>query len=271
MLIEGSERRFEYNKKLETDLSNPRYKLLLMDFHGTIVDRQLWTMAGLTRTWKDLYGIRPPINSFQTLLDRNGNTLRTHLVATLMDDERIDSSCKEDMEKLLPKRFNQLMKEIYMPMPGMRRVMRKLLDHSIEIAILTNGPQTDSIRNVMDSWGLSELNQQIYNGPVMNCKKPDPESVEFILKDFDRRGMTFSHEEVLVIGDQVDDTQVAFNAGVDSALIIRPIKEKIVDLKNPHPTYVVDNPFDLIDVVAGSIDRLYPQDSQITVQSPFFH
>jgi len=264
-------RLYEPNKKLEVDLSNPRYRLLLMDFHGTIADRQLWSLKGLTETWKSTFGYPAPRYAYRQTLMRENMTHRQHLQKVLDEDDRIDLPQKEEARGGLSRTFEQHMKDIYLPTPGMRKVMRSMLDAGINIAILTNGAQTADIQASLLRWGMPELVESVYNGPLMNCKKPDPRAVEYIVEDMYSQDQSFDYRDILMVGDQFDDTEVAVNAKIDSALMIRPVQTKTLPITYPHPSYVIDNPFDLMDIVAGHVEPLPAEDGEVTVHPPFFY
>lgn len=261
---------YEFNKKFEVDLTNPRYRFLLMDLHGTIADRQLWSLKGMTETWKSKFGFNAPVESYRNALHRGNMSYSEFLKNLLETDTRLLQYHRNENAETIGRTFDDLMKNIYIPMPGMRRVMKQFLDASIEIAILTNGPKTEVIQNHLVNWGFPELAERVFNGPTMQTKKPKREAVDYVFDVFTANGYEFDRSEALIVGDHMDDTAVALNAGIDSALIIRPIKTKQIHIEHPHPTYVVDNPFDLIDVVAGNVEPMPAEDGEVTVHAPFF-
>lgn len=260
----------EFNKKLEVDLNNPRYKFLLMDLHGTIADRQLWSLKGMTQSWKSTFGFNAPKDGYQQALRRGDKTYKQFLGELIEQDNRLEQNHRYESQTKIGKTFDTVMKNIYVPMPGMRRVIRRFIDSGIQIAILTNGPHTDVIKTHLDKWGFPELANNVYNGPVMNIKKPNPEAVHYVINDMDIQNQSITMDEILMIGDHFDDTQVAQNAGIDSALIIRPVVTKSIEIKDPYPTYVIDNPFDLMNVVAGNVEPLPKEQGEVIVHPPFF-
>jgi phosphoglycolate phosphatase-like HAD superfamily hydrolase len=241
-----------------------------MDIHGTMADRQLWSLNGITRTWKSLYGKPAAKDAYRKALHRNNQSFSSYLREVLNNDDRIDASVKEDTWPKLSSVFNEQMKTIYVPMPGMRRVMRIILDRGLDVAVLTNGSETEIIKQALIRWKLPELAENLYNGPRMNVKKPKAEAVHYVLNDLKTQGKNFEPHEVLMVGDQFDDTSVAHNAGIDSVLIIRPSVTRKVLLTHPHPTFAIDSPFPLLDIVVGNVEPLPKEDMEITLNPYFF-
>ncbi len=249
-------------ESVEVDLSDPRYRLLLFDFHGTLADRQLWPLRALYKSWIQTFGIPPHRDVSARALYRGDITYKQYLSQLLTNDQE---------KELLLRNFSQAMLHTYVPMPGMRAVMKRFIQAGISAAILTNGPKTEEIRGVLTRWGLPELSDCVYNGSVMQVKKPDPRAVTNIIDCFRSEGIDATEQNTLVIGDQFEDTQVAQNAGVDSVLMVRPLDSRAVYIEAPYPTYVVDNPFELVEIVAGKKTTLAEEDQTVFVQSPFFN
>lgn len=61
-------------------------------------------------------------------------------------DPRIEQSIKDRLREILNQKFEEQMRQINIPMPGMRRVMRKIINSGIQVAVISNGSQTESIR-----------------------------------------------------------------------------------------------------------------------------
>jgi hypothetical protein len=107
----------EYREKIETEIINPKYKLLLMDFHGTIADRQLWPLMGINRTWNSLFDRRAQREVYQNALTRRGKSYRVYLSEILDADPRIEQSIKDRSREILNQKFEEQMRQINIPMP----------------------------------------------------------------------------------------------------------------------------------------------------------
>ena len=90
--------------ELEVDLSSPKYKLVLFDFHGTIVDRQLWSLRGLHRTWLELFDSAAPKSAYHGLLSRNNMSIREYLTIVLEEDKNITTDAKLNAKDSLSKK-----------------------------------------------------------------------------------------------------------------------------------------------------------------------
>jgi len=74
-------------------------------------------------------------------------------------------------------------------------------------AILTNKPINPSLQ-IAEALGLAEFFSQIYGGNSFSTKKPDPQGIETLMKEFQ-----VAPGEVLMIGDSDIDTLTGRNVG----------------------------------------------------------
>ena len=163
------------------------------------------------------------------------------------------------------------MKHTYVPTPGMINVIKKFTGAGIYSAILTNSPKTQDVQDEIVRWGLPELSQHIFNGPLMGVKKPNPQAVTHVVEAYHSQDDTITQENVLLIGDHFDDTNAALHAQVDCVLMIRPNVSREIRIKSPHPSYIIDNPFDLVEIVAGKRQPLQKADHTVSINAPFFN
>ena len=163
------------------------------------------------------------------------------------------------------------MRKTHVPEPGIRSVIKKCTEAGIYSAILTNSPRTLNIRDEIKRWGLLELSQHIFNGPVMGVKKPNPLAIKQVIEAYRAQDDTIAPGNTLLIGDSFDDTSAAVRSKIDCVLIIRPSISKEIQIKEPHPSYIIDNPFYLVEIVAGKKQTLQKKDHKVFVNAPFFN
>lgn len=76
------------------------------------------------------------------------------------------------------------------------------------MAVLTNKPVVFS-KAILEGLGLARYFRFVYGGNSFASKKPDPEGVETLLRDF-----ASSPREAMMIGDSDVDVRTARNAGI---------------------------------------------------------
>jgi HAD superfamily hydrolase (TIGR01549 family) len=117
-------------------------------------------------------------------------------------------------------------------------------DLGLPLAVVSNN-QHETVEHVVDVFDLDGVFQTAYGrDPTLDGlrrKKPEPHYIERALSDL-------GVEEALYVGDSGVDVLAADAAGLDSAFVRRPHRERY-DLPAA-PTYEIDGLTDLLDVVA---------------------
>ena len=89
--------------------------------------------------------------------------------------------------------------------PGVREGLEMLKGHPM--AVLTNKPVRFS-QGILDGLGIAHCFRYVYGGNSFRTKKPDPEGVNVLLRDWAVRPF-----EAMMIGDSEVDVRTARNAG----------------------------------------------------------
>ena len=89
--------------------------------------------------------------------------------------------------------------------PGVREGLEQLKAHPM--AVLTNKPVRFS-QAILDGLGISHYFRYVYGGNSFPTKKPDPEGVNVLLRDF-----ALAPREAMIVGDSEVDVCAARNAG----------------------------------------------------------
>jgi len=89
--------------------------------------------------------------------------------------------------------------------PGVREALEMLKER--DLAVLTNKPVRFS-QAILDGLGLARYFQYVYGGNSFATKKPDPEGVRTLLRDFGA-----APGEAMMVGDSEVDVRTARNSG----------------------------------------------------------
>jgi phosphoglycolate phosphatase len=89
--------------------------------------------------------------------------------------------------------------------PGVREGLELLKERPM--AVLTNKPVRFS-QGILDGLGIAHYFRYVYGGNSFATKKPDPEGMNVLLRDFGA-----SPREAMIVGDSEVDVQTARNAG----------------------------------------------------------
>jgi phosphoglycolate phosphatase len=89
--------------------------------------------------------------------------------------------------------------------PGVRKGLELLKDHLM--AVLTNKPVRFS-QEILRGLGIAHYFRYVYGGNSFATKKPDPEGMNVLLRDFGA-----SPREAMIVGDSEVDVRTAQNAG----------------------------------------------------------
>lgn len=276
-------------KRRELDIlsaDESRYKLLIFDFHGTLTDHQMRMIRALHTPGHTVLNTHLPKEFYMEALSRpstkNGsnekrrNENRKDFVQRWMSTSHpLFGDTYLQSNEMIEKYNHEVDSEydnIYVLIPGMKPLLRGLIDKGYNIALLTNGTNRPQILETLSAWGFPELGKRLYSSHVIphhpnekKVVKPNPEAVHFIRGEYQREGLDIDPSEILMVGDYIDDMKTANNVGMDSALIVRTSGMDDFYVKDPKPTFVITKPYEIADIVSGRQDRV--QQDVISVPS----
>ena len=210
-----------------------KYDLILFDMDGTIANTDELVVETIYEMY-DLYrgGRKTPREQCYYF---SGPPLRD-TVAKEFPGGDVDFLVKE---------FGRLSKDKYAklvtPYPNSREVKLKLKEMGIKLGVVTNKAH-DMAMHCLDVIGLNDVFEILIGSSDVKSFKPSPEG---IYKAMEALGVK-DKKRVLYVGDNALDDQTAKNAGIDSCLVTwgpRILPDNI------HPTYKIDNYFDLLEVI----------------------
>lgn len=235
-------------------IRNPKYALAIFDFHGTVTDHQLRTIRSMHTAGHEALGIHLGKKFYQETLTRPSHSHSTKRGVTASEFiEQKFSDQPQELRKLFKKIYEETVDSTYIPIPGMRSVLRRLRASGIEVVFLTNGSNRESIQQVLCGWGLPDISDHLYSSHITGVKKPDVRSVTAITEDYEKQGRKFERDKILMIGDYIDDIRTAHNLGIDSVLITRGNGWQAMQVKDPKPTFIITDPSDIIKIMQGKI------------------
>jgi len=124
--------------------------------------------------------------------------------------------------------------------PGVAEALYRL--SHLPMAVLTNKPVRVSVR-ILEELGLGRKFRAVYGGNSFEKKKPDPQGVNTILREFGAAA-----EETVLVGDSEIDVQTARNAGTIAASVNYGFG---VHDRTAHPADVyLDRLTDLVPLIA---------------------
>lgn len=262
--------------KTESEVREPRYDLVIMDFHGTMTDHQLRLIRAYHHAAHDALGVHLGKEIYQEALTRPAlsknqpekGTGKTTLPGQ-SNKEFLASKFegKYDAEALarLVSAYDEYMRNIFIPIPNMPQSIRKLIEEGVEVAMLTNGSNREVIQNQLGEWGFPSLSADLYSYHITGKKKPDVQAVEYILNDYRQKGQDFTTERTLMVGDYFEDVVTARNVGMDSVLVMRGPGWETVELRDPKPTYIITDARDIVRVVHGEFPPIREDQDEVYV------
>jgi len=186
-----------------TDKENGRFagvQALVFDLDGTLIDSKLDLALSIDATLKHMGA--PPL-PHETIYGYVGNgaavLVRRALGASVTDAEA------EGGHRFFLSYYREHMLDNTVTYPGVREALDLLQKHPM--AVLTNKPVRFSER-ILVGLGISHYFRYVYGGNSFETKKPDPEGMNILLRDF-----ALAPREAMIVGDSDVDVRTARNAG----------------------------------------------------------
>jgi len=232
-----------------------KYNLLIFDFHGTMTDHQLRAIRAYHHAGHEAFGTHLGKEFYQKALTRpSRNSGEPVTNKEFIEDEFLQQVGDQKVNDFF-ERFNGYMNTTYIPIPNVPQVIRTLIKDGVNISILTNGSNREVIQEALQRWNLEDLSESLYNSHITGVKKPHTRTVEYILEDYEKQGISIPLKKTLMVGDYIDDIRTADNFKIDSALMVRANGQETIRIRSPKPTYVITDPKDLLKIVRGDFKQ----------------
>jgi len=175
-------------------------RALIFDLDGTLIDSKLDLAISVNATRRHLG--REPLAD-ETIFSYVGNGAQVLVQRALGEGVTLEEV--EKGHKFFLAYYRAHMLDNTVAYPGVREALELLKDR--DLAVLTNKPVRFS-EAILDGLGLARYFRYVYGGNSFATKKPDPEGVNVLLRDFGARP-----GEAMMVGDSEVDVRTARNAG----------------------------------------------------------
>jgi pyrophosphatase PpaX len=180
-----------------------RYRGILFDLDGTLVDSIDLILASYRHTMKTHLGRVPPDDEWRNTM---GTPLRAQLKSFASSPEQAESMFRTYIE------HNEANHErLIRPFPGMREAAVALRRAGYRLAIVTSKLGANAERELR-TCGLDGLFDGLVSASDVRRPKPDPEPVVMGLQRID-----LPAADALLVGDSLYDLHAGRAAGVDTA------------------------------------------------------
>lgn len=216
-----------------------KYKTVLFDFDGTLVDTIPLIVESFQYTFMTLSGIKEdekkimstigiPLEEVFSDLDENKRT------------EAVDVYRKFNQEKL------NRGTGIFL---GIKHMLELLSVNNIRLGVVTS-KRYDSANITAKFFEIDHYFDVFVSRDSTKRHKPDPEPLEkaIFLLDKKCQDKTFlDKDNILFVGDSIHDLRCARNSGIDCAIVNWTYMDK-EELKNNSPDFWLDKPADILEL-----------------------
>jgi len=175
-------------------------RVLIFDLDGTLIDSKLDLAISVNATRRHM-GLDPLAD--ETIFGYVGNGAQVLVQRALGEGVTLEEI--EKGHKFFLAYYRAHMLDNTVAYPGVREALEMLKER--DLAVLTNKPVRFS-QAILDGLGLARYFQYVYGGNSFATKKPDPEGVRMLLRDFGA-----APGEAMMVGDSEVDVRTARNSG----------------------------------------------------------
>jgi HAD superfamily hydrolase (TIGR01509 family) len=187
---------------MNENTTNPRYRGILLDMDGTLVDSN----DAHARAWQRAFADNGQPVSYEEIRQRIG----------MGGDNLIPAILGIEKESALGSRINARRTEIFRgeflfhirPFPGVRPLLERMRASGFRLAIATSSPE-EELEPLIDSAGIRDLLEERTSADDAGSSKPNPDIVQAAL---DRLGLR--PDETVMLGDTPYDIAAAGRAGL---------------------------------------------------------
>ena len=176
-------------------------RVLIFDLDGTLIDSKLDLAISVNATLRHMG--RQPLAD-ETIFGYVGNGAQV-LVQRALGEGVTPAEIEKGLAFFLAY-YRAHMLDNTVAYPGVREGLELLKDR--ELAVLTNKPVRFS-EAILAGLGLANYFRYIYGGNSFATKKPEPEGVHTLLRDF-----AATPRQAVMVGDSEVDVRTARNAGI---------------------------------------------------------
>jgi pyrophosphatase PpaX len=220
-----------------------RYRGILFDLDGTLVDSLDLILSSYRHTMKTHLGIVPPDEEWMNTM---GRPLRAQLQSFASTPEQAEAMFNTYIE------HNQASHEqLIRPFPGMREAAVSLRRAGYRLAVVTSKLGENAERELR-TCGLDGLFDGLVSASDVRRPKPDPEPVVLGLQS-----LGLAAAEAMLVGDSIYDLLAGRAAGVDTAAALwGPFdREHLAEGRPDHWLETIDQLLALLNVESQEVNR----------------
>ena len=216
------------------------YKHVLFDLDGTLVD----TLPLIEYSYRTLFQENPQYGDLSEEAMRLLGLPLTGILERLVPAADVPVFADEYM-RLYREKHDELIRSY----PGMLEAVAKVVQEGAVVGVVTSKAR-ETTEWALDDMGLLGLVDVIITAEDVKSHKPSPDPILTAM-----RMLQAPRNGTLYVGDSPFDIQAARAAGVDVAAVTWGAFDKD-DLKGLEPTYLLDEPGELIGVVLGKSQHM---------------
>jgi len=175
-------------------------RVVIFDLDGTLIDSKKDLALSVNATLQHIG--RPPLAD-ETISSYIGNGAQA-LVKRALGEGVTEAEVEKGLAYFLSYYRQHMLDNTYL-YPGVQECLEGL--NGCELAVLTNKPVRIS-NAILEGLGVGKFFRYVYGGNSFETKKPDPQGVNILLRDFGA-----APSEAMIVGDSEVDVRTARNAG----------------------------------------------------------
>jgi len=211
------------------------YKYIVFDFDGTLVDTNYLIEQTIHATAKEV--LKTPVDD-QVVAKIWGKVLAEQMYD--LDPSRVEELT--DFYRAYYKQHREAHTNLF---DGIMDMLDQLHEGGRLMGIVTN-KGASGLEHGLNKFQMKDYFKIALSKTDVHMKKPHPEGLNKVMEYFGA-----SQGEVLFVGDSIHDIECGKNAGVDTVLVKWTVMD-IDRLKAEGPTYIVDSPQELVDLILKS-------------------
>jgi len=212
-------------------------KIVIFDFDGTLFDTKYDLARSVNILLKEYCLNELPVEEIYKNIGNGADILllKSFNFYNLMPPEN-------SIERFLDIYDKEKLKNTK-PFDGIVNVLEKLYRKKI-LYIITNKDEKNSLE-ILTYFNLEKYFKRVIGRDTFGIKKPDSRLIE-IVKNFEN----VNNNEIVIIGDSEIDLTFGKNNNIKVILVTWGGMSDIDYLKSLKPDYVVDHPYEIIDLVS---------------------
>lgn len=205
-------------------------KLVVFDFDGVVISSHILQKRALEAVYAAMgKNENPPYNEFFL---RSGNSL-----INIFRELNIETEMIKVYREFCIKNIDMVKLQ-----PGIKEVLKQLQSKGYDCALCT-GKESDRTHQLLERFDLMQFFGCVVCSDQISNPKPHPESLLLIMKRYD-----YKHENLIMIGDGINDIRCAKNAGVKSVAVSWG-DCSLEKLSKEFPDYMTNNVFEILKII----------------------